>query len=84
MPHKEFVDAHGFAEIIATLAANGASGRLDVVAGGTSGALLFNGGKLVDARIGHLTGFQAVNALASMRDARFHLIHRWRCRLLVQ
>jgi hypothetical protein len=72
MPHKELVDAHGFTEVIATLLANSASGRLDVVAGGNEGALLFSGGLLVDARIGHLTGFQAINALASMRDARFY------------
>ena len=71
MLHKEFADGHGITEVIATLSAKGASGRLYVVAGGNEGALLFNGGKLVDARIGHLTGFQAINALASMRDARF-------------
>jgi hypothetical protein len=71
MPHKEPVDAYGFSEVIAMLFANGESGRLDVVAGGNEGALLFNGGKLVDARLGHLTGFQAINALASMRDAHF-------------
>lgn len=61
-----------FTDLIATLSAERSTGRLDIVAGGNKGALLFNGGKLVDARIGHLTGFQAVNALASMRDARFH------------
>ena len=71
MPHKQPVDAYGFSEVIAMLFANGESGRLDVVAGGNEGALLFNGGKLVDARLGHLTGFQAINALASMRDAHF-------------
>jgi len=64
--------AAGILEVIATLSAEGASGRLDVVAGANEGALLFRHGKLVDARIGHLTGFQAVNALASMRDSRFH------------
>jgi hypothetical protein len=66
------LDAHGITELIATLAARQASGRLEIVAGGNEGALLFRSGKLVDARIGHLTGFQAINALASMRDARFH------------
>jgi hypothetical protein len=71
MPDKQAVDAYGFSEVIAMLFANGESGRLDVVAGGNEGALLFNGGKLVDARLGHLTGFQAINALASMRDAHF-------------
>ena len=73
MLHEE--PAHGITEVIAMLSAKGASGRLDVVASGNEGALLFNGGKLVDARIGHLTGFQAINALASMRDARFHFDH---------
>src|SRR5687767_13396100 len=70
MPHDEPVHAHGITELIGTLSAKGASGRLDVVAGGHEGALLFKSGKLVDARIGHLTGFQAINALSSMRDAR--------------
>ena len=63
---------HGILETIATLSANGETGRLDIFAGAIEGALLFKNGKLVDARVGHLTGFQAVNALASMRDARFH------------
>jgi hypothetical protein len=73
MPDKqEPVGAAGILELIATLFARGESGRLDIVAGATEGALLFKNGKLVDARIGHLTGFQAINAVASMRDARFH------------
>jgi hypothetical protein len=71
--HKEVpVGPHGIMEIIAAVTAQHASGRLDIAAGETFGALLFNGGKLVAARIGHLTGFQAINAVASMRDARFH------------
>src|SRR5919106_965375 len=70
--HKEPLEAHGIMELVAALAAKGASGRLEIVTGGTDGALLFQHGKLVDARIGHLTGFQAINAVASMRDARFH------------
>jgi hypothetical protein len=71
MPHEELVDAHGITEIIGTLSAKHASGRLEILAGGNEGALLFRSGKLVAARIGHLTGFQAINALASMRDGRF-------------
>lgn len=66
MPDKEIL------QLINTLSAKGESGRLDIVAGATEGELLFKNGKLVDARMGHLTGFQAINALASMRDARFH------------
>ena len=65
------MNAHGITELIATLSAQGASGRLDISAGGNEGAVLLRGGKLVAARIGHLTGFQAINAVASMRDARF-------------
>ncbi|HKP82424.1 MAG TPA: DUF4388 domain-containing protein [Pyrinomonadaceae bacterium] len=66
MPDKEIL------QLINTLSANGESGRLDIVAGATEGELLFKNGKVVDARMGHLTGFQAINALAAMRDARFH------------
>ncbi len=66
MPDKEIL------QLINTLYANGESGRLDIVAGATEGELLFKNGKLVDARMGHLTGFQAVNAVAAMPNARFH------------
>ncbi len=66
MPNTEIL------EVINTLSAQGESGRLDIVAGTTEGELLFKRGKLVDARMGHLTGFQAINAVASMPAARFH------------
>ena len=66
MPNTEIL------EVINTLSAQGESGRLDIVAGTTEGELLFKSGKLVDARMGHLTGFQAINAVASMPAARFH------------
>jgi hypothetical protein len=72
MTGKEQLGDHGFRQIIATLAAKDASGRLEVLAGATPGALLFYNGKLVDARMSNLTGFQAVNAIASLVDARFH------------
>lgn len=72
MAHENAVGAGGIVELIDTLAAEHASGRLDMVAGATEGVLFFKDGKLVDARIGHLTGFQAVNAVASMRDARYY------------
>jgi len=58
-------------DFISTIAANRDSGRLNVVTGTTAGALLFNDGKLVDARLGNLTGFQAINALAAMPDVRY-------------
>lgn len=59
-------------DVIKILAANGASGRIDITAGTTEGAVFLKGGQLVDARVGHLTGFPAVNALASIREARFN------------
>lgn len=59
-------------ELINTVYAQGESGRLDIVAGANEGELVFKNGKLLDARLGHLTGFQAINALASMRVDRFH------------
>jgi hypothetical protein len=62
---------HGILDFIGELSANGESGKLRIVTGATSGALLFNKGKLVDARVGHLTGFPAINAIAAMPDARF-------------
>ena len=62
----------GILHVIKILAANGANGRLDITAGTTEGAVFFKDGQLVDARVGHLTGFPAVNAIASISDARFN------------
>ena len=56
---------------IRSICANGESGRLEILAGSIQGELSFAGGRLVDARFGHLTGFRAVNAVVAMRDARF-------------
>jgi len=56
---------------IRSICANGESGRLEILAGSIQGELSFADGKLVDARVGHLTGFRAVNAVAAMREARF-------------
>lgn len=61
----------GILEVIKILATNGESGRLEINRGKTEGAFFFKHGQLVDARVGDLTGFRAVNAVASMRDARF-------------
>ena len=47
------------------------SGRLEIKASANSGAFFFKEGELLDARLGSLTGFQAVNAALSVRDARF-------------
>ena len=71
MVDKEIAEASGILQLISTLSTQGMSGRLDVVAGASDGAIFFKDGKLMDARIGHLTGFQAMNALASMRDAHY-------------
>ena len=66
---EKSVSAQGILEIIASLTARRSSGRLTIVTGTTEGELLFTDGNLVDARLGNLTGFQAVNALAAMDDA---------------
>ena len=57
--------------LIHQITANRDSGRLEILAGAIQGELSFSDGKLVDARVGHLTGFRAVNAAVAMRDARF-------------
>ena len=56
--------------MIRAICEKGESGRLEILAGAIQGELSFQEGKLVDARVGHLTGFRAINAAASMRDAR--------------
>jgi hypothetical protein len=61
----------GILELIRTIMSSSESGRLQISAGSTEGAFFFKQGKLVDARVGDLTGFQAVNAATSMRDASF-------------
>lgn len=58
-------------DVIQTLAANGETGRLQLQSGAMQGALFFRHGELVDARVGNLTGFPAVNAIAAMRNATF-------------
>jgi hypothetical protein len=57
-------------DVISTISANRESGRLEILAGATQGELSFKDGKLVDARVGHLTGFRAINAVAAMRATR--------------
>ena len=54
---------------IRDLSSNGASGRLQVTTGVTEGAVFFDRGHIVDASLGKLTGFQAINAIAGVRDA---------------
>jgi hypothetical protein len=65
LPDGDILDA------IRMLSARGASGRLQISTGMTEGALFFDRGQLVDARLGRLNGFQAINALVSVPDARY-------------
>ncbi len=58
-------------DVIRTLAGNGESGLLQMRTGATDGAFFFRNGQIVDARVGSLNGFQAINAAASIRDASF-------------
>lgn len=62
---------YGILEVIRSLSAQGASGRLQISTGTTDGALFFNRGELVDAQLANLNGFQAVNALASVPDGSY-------------
>jgi uncharacterized protein DUF4388 len=56
-------------DVVKSISANRETGRLEINASGTHGTLLFHEGKLVDARLGSLSGFQAVNAAVALRDA---------------
>ena len=61
----------GILAAIGRLAILGATGRLEISAGSTDGALLFDRGQLVDAWIGRLSGFQAINVLAFIPEPSF-------------
>jgi hypothetical protein len=70
----------GILDVIKSITANGESGRLEINSSGTHGSgthgvLLFTEGKLVDARLESLSGFQAVNAAVSLRDVEFSFDH---------
>jgi hypothetical protein len=65
------IGEHGILDVIATLSSQRATGRLHITTGMTEGALFFDRGLLVDAWLGKLAGFQAINALASVRDASY-------------
>jgi len=67
---RQPLDDGNILNLIHTICQNGESGRLEILAGAIQGELSFKDGKLVDARVGHLIGFQAVNAAASMQSAR--------------
>lgn len=66
------MEHQGILGVIGTLSSEAASGRLQVISGMTEGALFFDRGQLVEARLGKLNGFQAINALASVRDASYN------------
>ena len=65
------IQDRGILAAIGRLATLGATGRLEISAGTTDGAVSFDRGQLVDAQMGRLSGFQAINALAFIPDASF-------------
>jgi hypothetical protein len=62
-------------DVIKSITSNQESGRLEIVSSGTRGTFLFNEGKLVDARLGSLSGFPAVNAAVALRDVQVSFDH---------
>lgn len=59
-------------ELIRMLSAQGASGNLQINTGSTEGIVSFDRGQIIDARLGKLTGFQAIHTLASLSDATYN------------
>jgi len=72
---SELRSVSGILEVIKSITSNQESGRLEIVSSGTHGTLLFNEGKLVDARLGSLGGFPAVNAAVALRDVQVSFDH---------
>ena len=72
---SEVRSVSGILEVIESITSNHESGRLEIVSSGMRGTLLFNEGKLVDARLGSLSGFQAVNAAVALRDVQVSFDH---------
>ena len=72
---SEINNTQGILDLIKSITSNRENGRLEINSSGTHGALLFTDGKLVDARLGSLEGFQAVNAAVSLRDVEFSFVH---------
>jgi len=62
-------------DVIKSITSNQESGRLEIVSAGARGTFLFNEGKLVDARLGSLSGFPAVNAAVALRDVEISFDH---------
>ena len=59
-------------ELIRMLSSQGASGILQINTGTTDGTVTFDRGQIADARLGKLTGFQAINTLASLPEATYN------------
>ena len=72
---SEMKSVDGILDVIKSITSNRESGRLDINSCGTPGTFLFNEGQLVDARLGSLSGFQAVNAAAGLRQVEFSFDH---------
>ena len=72
---SEMRSVSGILEVIENITSKHESGRLEIASSGTRGTLLFNEGKLVDARLGSLSGFQAVNAAVALRDVEVDFDH---------
>jgi hypothetical protein len=68
---EEILDDHRLLDLVGMITSKGESGRLQIRVGATQGAFFFKNGKLVDARLGNLAGFSAVNAAVSIRQGRF-------------
>lgn len=68
---KETLYDRRLLDVIAIIFANRESGRLKIQAGATVGFFSFKEGKLADAHMGALTGFPAINAALSIREAQF-------------
>ena len=56
---------------IRDLSSKRATGKLQITTGTTQGAIFFDKGQIVDANLGKLNGFQAINAIASIPDGTF-------------
>lgn len=68
---EKTLNGHRLLDVIRIIAFHGETGRLQMTVGSIRGAFFFKNGRLVDASMGSLTGFQAVNAAVSMGDAHF-------------
>lgn len=72
---SEMRSVSGILDVIKSITSNHESGRLEIVSSGARGTLLFTEGKLVDARLGSLSGFPAVNAAIALRDVEVSFDH---------